>query len=143
VVISVADTGPGITLEDRERVFMPFEQLEPSARRKHGGTGLGLAISKSFVELHGGQMWLESEKGRGSTFFVRIPTGAAAASQGGAVSWLSPDWEFRHLSGMPFSCRMGGRIRLTEGRHDDVRDHQDRPAGREDPSGQPSPRAVR
>ena len=101
VVISVADTGPGITLEDRERVFMPFEQLEPSARRKHGGTGLGLAISKSFVELHGGQMWLESEKGRGSTFFVRIPTGAAAASQGGAVSWLSPDWEYRQRTRRP------------------------------------------
>jgi hypothetical protein len=101
VVISVADTGPGITLEDRERVFMPFEQLEPSARRKHGGTGLGLAISKSFVELHGGQMWLESEKGRGSTFFVRIPTGAAAASQGGAVSWLSPDWEYRQRARRP------------------------------------------
>jgi len=101
VVISVADTGPGITPEDHERVFMPFEQLEPSTRRKHGGTGLGLAISKSLVELHGGQIWLESEKGRGSTFFVRIPTGTAAASQGGAVSRLSPDWEYRQRTRRP------------------------------------------
>ena len=60
VVISVADTGPGIPLADQERVFEPFQQLDGSIRRQHGGSGLGLSISRRFVEMHGGKMWLES-----------------------------------------------------------------------------------
>src|SRR5207245_1242441 len=66
VVVSVADTGPGIPASEFDRIFQPFQQLDASIRRRHGGTGLGLTISKSFVETHGGRMWLESEPGAGT-----------------------------------------------------------------------------
>ncbi len=59
VVISVADTGPGIAEKDQQRIFEPFQQADVSTRRRHGGSGLGLTISKQFVEMHGGRMWLE------------------------------------------------------------------------------------
>ena len=73
VRVSVADTGPGIALEDRERIFEEFQQTETGGVQ-HEGTGLGLALSKRFVELHGGRIWLESELGRGSTFTFALPT---------------------------------------------------------------------
>ncbi len=60
VVVSVTDTGPGISQQDQKRVFQPFQQLDTSSRRRHGGSGLGLTISKQFVEMHGGRMWVES-----------------------------------------------------------------------------------
>ena len=72
VRVSVADTGPGIALEDRERIFEEFQQTETGGVQ-HEGTGLGLALSKRFVELHGGRIWLESEVGRGSTFTFALP----------------------------------------------------------------------
>jgi len=73
VVVSVADTGPGIEATDVDKLFQPFQQLDGSIRRRHGGSGLGLCISKSFVELHGGKMWLESRQGVGTTCFFRLP----------------------------------------------------------------------
>jgi CheY-like chemotaxis protein len=73
VVISVADTGPGIAPKDQERIFEPFQQVDVSTRRRHGGSGLGLTISKQFVEMHGGQMWLESEVDIGTTIYVSLP----------------------------------------------------------------------
>ncbi len=73
VRVSVADTGPGIALEDRARIFEEFQQTETGGQH-HEGTGLGLALSKRFVELHGGRIWLESELGRGSTFTFALPT---------------------------------------------------------------------
>jgi signal transduction histidine kinase/CheY-like chemotaxis protein len=60
VVISVADTGPGIAPALQEKVFEPFQQVDSSIHRRYGGSGLGLSISKQFVEMHGGKMWLES-----------------------------------------------------------------------------------
>ncbi len=71
VAVSVADTGPGIASQDRERLFQPFQQLNGSQRRLHQGSGLGLSISKAFVELHGGRMWLDSELGSGTVFHIR------------------------------------------------------------------------
>ncbi len=73
VLISVADTGPGIAPEDLPRVFEPFEQ--GSARPASGelGTGLGLAIAKKLVELHGGRIWVESRQGVGTRFSFSIP----------------------------------------------------------------------
>ncbi|MCL5999141.1 MAG: HAMP domain-containing histidine kinase, partial [Chloroflexi bacterium] len=73
IVISVTDTGTGITPDDLQRIFEPFTQVDNSIRRKHGGSGLGLTISKRFVELHGGQMWVESTPGIGSTFYFSLP----------------------------------------------------------------------
>jgi signal transduction histidine kinase len=71
--VAVADTGPGIALEDQPVVFDEFRQLDSSSTRAKGGTGLGLAISKRIVELHGGRIWVESEPGRGSCFRFTLP----------------------------------------------------------------------
>ena len=74
LIISVADTGIGIKLEDQKRVFGEFEQLDTSYNRKHEGTGLGLALTRRLLELHGGRIWVESEgEGKGSTFTFVIP----------------------------------------------------------------------
>jgi len=75
VRVSVADTGPGITEDDLDRIFEEFQQTEAGARQ-HEGTGLGLALSKRFVEMHGGRIWCDSEVGKGSTFVFTIPSAA-------------------------------------------------------------------
>ena len=74
VMVSVSDTGIGIPSDDRERIFGRFEQGTTADGRRPGGAGLGLALSKEFVEMHGGQVWVESEVGKGSTFTFSLPT---------------------------------------------------------------------
>lgn len=71
VRVEVADAGPGVAIEDCARIFTPFVQLE-GGRRK-GGTGLGLSIAKAIVEAHQGRIGVESEPGRGSTFWFELP----------------------------------------------------------------------
>ncbi len=67
----VSDTGVGIPVEMREKIFEPFSQVEEGFSRKYGGTGLGLAICKSLVELMRGEIWMESLPGKGSRFFFK------------------------------------------------------------------------
>ncbi len=68
----VEDSGPGIAAEDMPIVFEPFQQTETGIRHA-GGTGLGLPITKRLVEAHGGKLWVESEIGAGTTFYVDLP----------------------------------------------------------------------
>jgi signal transduction histidine kinase/CheY-like chemotaxis protein len=117
VMVSVTDTGPGITLENQERLFEPFYQIDGSIRRRHGGSGLGLSISKRFVEMHGGKMWLESpspsleaqapkaeglrtdEEGIGTTFRFSLPLDtslSAVRASDGAKRWFSPYDEYEY-----------------------------------------------
>jgi signal transduction histidine kinase len=72
-VLSVADTGIGISEEAMARIFQPFQQADSSISRRFGGTGLGLAISRALVEAHGGQLTLESTPGSGTVVRVRLP----------------------------------------------------------------------
>jgi PAS domain S-box-containing protein len=73
LVIGVSDQGSGISPSDRSKLFEPFQRLEESRSGGIGGVGLGLLVCRRLVEAHGGQIWVESEFGKGSTFFFTIP----------------------------------------------------------------------
>ena len=73
VIFAVEDTGIGIAQADQQRVFEEWVQIENPMQRRHKGTGLGLPLSKKLAELMGGKVWLQSEPGMGSTFFVTLP----------------------------------------------------------------------
>jgi PAS domain S-box-containing protein len=73
VEFAVQDTGIGIAPEQQAKLFRPFEQLDASLDRTYGGTGLGLALVQRIVQLHGGEIAVESAPGTGSTFTVRLP----------------------------------------------------------------------
>ncbi len=72
VIVEVQDTGPGIKEELQERLFNPYYRIEGD-RERLSGLGLGLALCKTLVELHGGQIWVESRLGMGATFSFTIP----------------------------------------------------------------------
>lgn len=73
IVVSVKDTGKGMTVDEKERLFEPFIQGDRTYTKKYQGTGLGLSISKKLVEFIGGKIWYESFEGYGSTFFFALP----------------------------------------------------------------------
>jgi signal transduction histidine kinase len=76
----VCDTGIGMTPAQMAKLFQAFSQAEASTARQFGGTGLGLAITKKFCQLMGGDVTVESELGKGSTFTIRLPTEVTVAT---------------------------------------------------------------
>ncbi|MCZ6785837.1 MAG: HAMP domain-containing sensor histidine kinase, partial [Planctomycetota bacterium] len=72
-MIEVADTGPGIAPEHRDKVFERFWRVDPARSRAAGGAGLGLALAQAAAEAHGGRIELESEPNKGSTFRIVLP----------------------------------------------------------------------
>ena len=75
--INVRDHGSGIPSEDSDKLFQKFYRIDNSSTRTTVGTGLGLAVTKALVELHGGEIWVESETGEGSVFSFTLPIGSA------------------------------------------------------------------
>jgi two-component system OmpR family sensor kinase len=73
IILSVADNGEGIAPEHLPHIFERFYRADKSRARSEGGSGLGLAIVKQMVQSHGGRVWVESEAGKGSTFYVMLP----------------------------------------------------------------------
>jgi PAS domain S-box-containing protein len=81
--VSVTDTGIGIALEDQKKIFDRFYRAEHPLVQEVAGTGLGLSIVKSFVEMHGGEIWVESKPGQGSTFSFTLPLAEREKKSGG------------------------------------------------------------
>jgi len=72
--ISVSDNGIGISRDKHDEIFETFKQADSSTSKQYGGTGLGLALVKQYVEMHGGNILVDSEEGVGSTFTFKIPS---------------------------------------------------------------------
>ena len=113
VVVSVNDTGPGISPEDKERIFEPFYQ-GAKVWRSQSGSGLGLSISKQFVEMHGGQMWVESQCGAGSAFFFRLPIHPFMDPVAPPQRWIAESWVDRSPKSQLPASRFQQRVVLCD-----------------------------
>lgn len=92
LVVSVTDTGPGISAEDLKNIFEPFYQGATAAGRAQGGSGLGLSISKQLIEYHGGDLWVTSKIGQGSAFTFALPIAPPPPLISKPTRWLQADW---------------------------------------------------
>ena len=100
IQVSVEDTGTGIPENKREVIFQEFEQADGSISREFSGTGLGLSISKKIIELHQGEMWVESEVGKGSTFSFTLPISKESIS-----TQLTSSYDLQQWKPIPFVKR--------------------------------------
>jgi PAS domain S-box-containing protein len=107
---SVRDTGIGMTPEQRAHMFQSFQQADSSTTRKYGGTGLGLAISKRLAELMGGTVGVESESGKGSTFWFTARLGKGAIER----KALIPNPDLRGLKVLVVDDNPHARVVLAE-----------------------------
>ena len=119
IIVSVADTGPGIVAEEMEEIFKPFQQIDGSVQSHWAGSGLGLSVSKHFVELHKGRMWLESEPGQGATFYFRLPIEESISpATDGMMRWFSPYSTYverSHIPSLPASANRPRLIVIEDG----------------------------
>ncbi len=90
-LFSVCDTGVGISKAQQDKLFQSFSQVDSSITRRYGGTGLGLAICKRLTELMKGKIWLESEEGKGSTFFFNIQQ-AGIEKTASTPAWMQAEY---------------------------------------------------
>lgn len=102
ILFSVRDTGIGVSKEDIKFVFEEFRQLDGSKTRRFGGTGIGLSLTKQLLELHGGRIWIESELGKGSTFYFTLSALKEALPNENIVTRLG-----REENGRPHFARQG------------------------------------
>lgn len=86
--LAVQDHGSGISPNDQERIFAKFVQLENAYTKKESSTGLGLTITKEFIEMHEGEIYIESEVGKGAKFVVKIPFSPSEVSNDNVISFL-------------------------------------------------------
>jgi signal transduction histidine kinase/CheY-like chemotaxis protein len=129
VQVAVSDTGIGIAPADQERIWEEFQQVDNDLGREYSGTGLGLPIARKLVERHGGRMWLESEIGRGSTFYCTfpvIPNSLAletAASQGtsGVTQLICSTGEVAQAPTTSASCAGSINVMIVDGNPQDRR----------------------
>ena len=98
IQFQISDTGIGMTQEQVAHIFKPFTQADVDTTRKYGGTGLGLTISKQYVELMGGRIDVESEKGKGSTFLFTLPLEEIPVTEGILQNKFSDTDVAQHIS---------------------------------------------
>jgi len=97
ITFDIADSGPGIPASDLELIFEPFFRGRNRQAGETGSSGLGLSICRQFVELHGGQIWVKSEPGKGSIFSFKIPIHPQEPPHTGPARWISEEriWQDR------------------------------------------------
>ncbi|MCB0138692.1 MAG: hypothetical protein KDE50_02165, partial [Caldilineaceae bacterium] len=110
ISFAVSDTGIGIPAHQQEQLFHPFRQIEPAQSGNSRGAGLGLAVSKQLVQLMGGDIWLESAAGQGTTFHFTIKAGGGENS---AYQHRNTDRYLRNRTALVISTRATGRDLLT------------------------------
>ncbi len=107
VTLAVTDTGIGIAKDQQHLIFDSFAQGEASNQRKYEGTGLGLSITKQLVELHEGKIWLESELGQGSTFYVSLPLAEPNKALAEKLIVKDAEIDTTYLDPIPFTTKLG------------------------------------
>ena len=113
ITFVVSDTGIGMSQEQLEHLFIPFDQGDSSISRRFGGSGLGLSIVKCLTDLMGGQISAKSEAGRGSAFTVRLPLEVDAQAEAAKNSYMSADF-FRNTRALVFLRAEAARTQLLE-----------------------------